>query len=197
MVISVKFFPSVHNCIQIADCVLPRLSTDACLFLGFELTNHVAAYRSQTIFGEEDPEQLSIQNVDTGKVTQKENDIISFLSGYVCSTLARRIRNSKTSKSKQNQDSMSILIEVKSRGAGGGGGWGGGGYLQFRHPRGGGGGMSPLTSPTRGDGGGGGDFLILPDVINPLTANGYICSHKTVCSDNTLYMSYYKLVYLY
>ena len=47
---SVKFFPSFHNCIQIADCVFPTLSTDACLFLGFELTNHVAAYRSQTYF---------------------------------------------------------------------------------------------------------------------------------------------------
>ena len=44
------------------------------------------------IFGEEDAEKLSIQNVDIGKFTQKENDIISFLGGYVCSTLARRIR---------------------------------------------------------------------------------------------------------
>ena len=87
MVISVKFFPSFHNCIQIADWVFPRLSTDACLFLGFELTNHAAAYRSQ-IFGEEDAEKLSIQNVDIGKFIQKENDIISFLGGYVCSTLA-------------------------------------------------------------------------------------------------------------
>ena len=63
------------------------------------------------IFGEEDAEKLSIQNVDTGKFTQKENDIISFL--IVCSTLARRIRNSKTWKSKQNQDSMSILLSAK------------------------------------------------------------------------------------
>ena len=31
----------------------------------------------------------------------------------VCSTLARRIRNSKTWKSKQNQDSMSILFSAK------------------------------------------------------------------------------------
>ena len=113
MVISVKFSPSFHNCIQIADCVFPRLSTDACLFLGFELTNHVAAYRSQTYFGEEDAEKLSIQNVDIGKCTQKENDIISFLSDYVCSTFARRIRNSKTWKSKQNQDSTSILLSAK------------------------------------------------------------------------------------
>ena len=65
------------------------------------------------IFGEEYAEKLCIQNVDTGKFTQKENDIISFLSGYVCSTLARRIRNSKTWKSKQNQDSLSILLSAK------------------------------------------------------------------------------------
>ena len=32
---SVEFFPYLHNCIQIADCVFPMLSTDACLFLGF------------------------------------------------------------------------------------------------------------------------------------------------------------------
>ena len=101
--ISVKFFPSFHNCIQIADCVFPRLSTDACLFLGFELTNHVAAYRSHGhIFGDEDAEKLNIQN-----------DIISYLSGYVCSILARRIRNSKTWKSKQNLDSLSILLSAK------------------------------------------------------------------------------------
>ena len=40
------------------------------------------------IFGEEDAENLSIQNVDIRKFTQKENDIISFLSGcvlYPCS----------------------------------------------------------------------------------------------------------------
>ena len=75
---SVKFFPSFHNCIQIADCVFPRLSTDACLFLGFELTNHVAAYRSHGhIFGDEGAEKLNIQDVDGGKFTQKENDIIS------------------------------------------------------------------------------------------------------------------------
>ena len=65
------------------------------------------------IFGEEDAEKLSIQNVDIGKFIPKENDIISFLSGYVFSTLARRIRNSKTWKSKQNQDSMSILLSAK------------------------------------------------------------------------------------
>ena len=111
---SVKFFPSFHNCIQIADCVFPRLSTDACLFLGFELTNHVAAYRLYGhIFGDEDEEKLNIQNVDIRKFTQKENDIISYLSGYVCSTLARRIRNSKTWKSKQNQDSLCILLSAK------------------------------------------------------------------------------------
>ena len=51
--------------------------------------------------------------MDTGKFTQIENDIISFLSGCVCSTLARRIRNSKTWRSKQHQDSMSILFSAK------------------------------------------------------------------------------------
>ena len=125
---SVKFFPSLHNCIQIADCVFPRLSTDACLFLGFELTNHVAAYRSHGhVFDDEDADELNIKNnVDISKFTQKENDIISYLSGYVCSTFARRIRNSKTWKSKQNQDSLlsakveicddSMLIDARNRG---------------------------------------------------------------------------------
>ena len=65
------------------------------------------------IFGDEDAEKLNIQNVDIGKFTQKENDISSYLSGYVCSALARRIRNSKTWKSKQNQDTLSILLSVK------------------------------------------------------------------------------------
>ena len=56
---SVKLSPSFHNCIQIADCVFPRLRTEACLFLGFELKNHVAAYRSHVhIFGGEDAEKL-------------------------------------------------------------------------------------------------------------------------------------------
>ena len=73
---SVKFFPSFHNCIRIADCVFPRLSTDACIFLGFELTNHVAAYRLHGhIFGEEDAEKLRYRKIY----------IISFLSGYVYS----------------------------------------------------------------------------------------------------------------
>ena len=83
--------------------------------LGFELTNHVAAYRSHGhVFDDEDADKLNIKNnVDISKFTQKENDIISYLSGYVCSTFARRIRNSKTWKSKQNQDSLSILLSAK------------------------------------------------------------------------------------
>ena len=65
---SVKFSPSFHNCIQIADCVFPRLITEACLFLGFELANHVAAYKSHgLIFVDEDAEKLNIQNVDIHK----------------------------------------------------------------------------------------------------------------------------------
>ena len=65
---SVKFFPYFHNCIQIADCVFPRRSRDACLFLGFELTNNVAAYRSHVhIFGDEHAEKLNIQHLDIGK----------------------------------------------------------------------------------------------------------------------------------
>ena len=51
--------------------------------------------------------------MDIGKFTQKVNDIVSFLSGYVCSTQARRIRNSKAWKSKQNRDSLSILLSAK------------------------------------------------------------------------------------
>ena len=39
--------------------------------------------------------------------------ISSAILVVVCSTLARRIRNSRTWKSKQNQDSMSILLSAK------------------------------------------------------------------------------------
>ena len=55
------------------------------------------------IFGEEDADKLSIENVDTGKSTQKENDIISFLGGYACSTLLEELeirRHGKANKIK-------------------------------------------------------------------------------------------------
>ena len=58
------------------------------------------------------------------------------------------------------------------------GGWVG--YLQFRRPR-GGGGCLHRRSPTRGEGGGGKNVLILPDVINVWSLVGMISPHCVSC----------------
>ena len=48
---------------------------------------------------------------------KKENDIISFLSGYVCSTLARRISMSILISAKVDiSDDDSMLIDARHRG---------------------------------------------------------------------------------
>ena len=39
-----KFYPSFFNRVQRSECLFPRLSKDASLFLGFDLANHIVAF---------------------------------------------------------------------------------------------------------------------------------------------------------
>ena len=110
-----KFYPSFFNCVQISECLFPRLSKDASLFLGFDLANHIVAFLSHGYFHTETSGfQRTFSDIFAVEFTQKEKAIICYLGGYVFATLSRRIRNSKNWNSKLSQDNLKILIAGKT-----------------------------------------------------------------------------------
>ena len=103
------FYP--FNCVQRSECLFPRLSKDASLFLGFDLANHLVAFLSHGYFHTKTGGfQRTFSDILAVEFTQKEKAIICYLGGYVFATLSRRIRNSKNWNSKLIQDNLKILI---------------------------------------------------------------------------------------
>ena len=108
-----KFYPLFFNCVQRSECLLPRLSKDASLFLGFDLANRIVAFLSHGYFH---TETSGFQRTfsDISAVEFIIEAIICYLGGYVFATLSRRIRNSKNWNSKLSQDNLKILIAGKA-----------------------------------------------------------------------------------
>lgn len=104
-----KFYPEFYKCVSGEEIVFRNLSRRSSVFLGFEVANHVLAYLTGSTIKE--------NNVDFSVATnfsKKENNIISYLSGYVFSTLYRRIKRSKSCQSMLGLQSLSILLAGKS-----------------------------------------------------------------------------------
>ena len=106
-----KILPLISNCVQRSECLFPRLSKDASLFLGFDLANHIVAFLSHCYFHTETSGfQRTFSDISAVEFTQKEKAIICYLGGYVFATLSRRIRNSK------NWNSNLTFVNIKDRG---------------------------------------------------------------------------------
>ena len=87
---------------------------DASLFLGFAFAHHIVAFLSHGYFhrGGSGFESTS-PDISATDFSQKERDIICYLSGYVFGTLSRRIRNSKHWNSQINNENLKVLLAGK------------------------------------------------------------------------------------
>ena len=97
--------------------MFPNLSRDASFFLGFDLASHVVAYLlCGHMYSSEEAKYDVDLNLSNSNLSQKENDIISYLGGYVFGTFSRRIRNSKKWQSLPCQHCLSILLSGRTSG---------------------------------------------------------------------------------
>ena len=106
---SETFYPQFYKCIAEAEIPFPGISKNAGLLLGFEVANHVVAHLSGSTFKDD---ILTFSHYCT-KFTEKEKSIICYVSGYVFSTIYRRIRFSKKIKTTFHQQCLSILLAGK------------------------------------------------------------------------------------
>ena len=98
-----KFLPKFYNIVSKSPC-FKNLSISACRLLGCEVANHVLSHLSHK-------KTTGISNLNpTKKVfSERENNILYYLSGYVLGTLYRRIRNSSKPINEYSQQILSIL----------------------------------------------------------------------------------------
>ena len=82
-------------------------------FFGFDLANHIVAYVCHGYFHDENS-GFETAFPATADLTEKEKDIIGYLSGYVFGTFSRRIRNSEKWNSPVNQQHLKILLNGKT-----------------------------------------------------------------------------------
>ena len=60
---SEKFFPKFANIVDKNGCIFPNLGRDSCIFLGFELANHISAFVRHGHFYREKVDEASIQKL--------------------------------------------------------------------------------------------------------------------------------------
>ena len=107
-----NFYPKFYKVISGATSPFGNnLGRNSSLLLGFELANHVLSHLSGTKL-----QQDVINFEDLSKdLTEKEKNIICYLSGYVFGTYYRRLRFSKScTQSLYHQQCLTILIAGKS-----------------------------------------------------------------------------------
>ena len=101
-----KFYPLFYNCVSGDEIVFKNLNRRCSVILGFEVANSVIAHLSGTIT----PESMQSEN---SNFTEKELNIIKYISGYVMKTLYCRLRKSTVHRSDTNIKHMSILLAGK------------------------------------------------------------------------------------
>ena len=104
-----KFYPEFYKCVTGEEIAFKNISRRSSVILGFEVANHVLAHLTGSTIKE--------GNLDfsvAANFSKKENNIISYLSGYVFSTFYRRIKSSKSCQSKFGFQSLSLLLARKS-----------------------------------------------------------------------------------
>lgn len=102
-----KFYPKFYKCISADEVIFQKLSRKCSVLLGCEVANHVLAHITGSIVKE--------NTVEFPKpcYSAKEINIIKYLSGYVFSTMYRRLRRSKATQSMLGVQCLNILIVGK------------------------------------------------------------------------------------
>ena len=102
-----KFYPTFYKCVSSDENAFKNLSRRSSRILGYEVANHVVAHLTGSFVKESGSGVELRPNVS---FTEKESDIIKYLSGYVFGTIYRRIRLSKSAQSMLGFQSLSILL---------------------------------------------------------------------------------------
>ena len=110
-----KFFPKFHNLVNSKEVFSGRVSKDTRLFLGYELAVHTSAYIGKKHLSSTSSSiDYDLGLLSLSSFSQKERDIVCYLSGYVFGTLSRKIRKCRNWSSKSSQQSLSILRAAKT-----------------------------------------------------------------------------------
>ena len=105
-----KFYPKFYAAISEQEPFFDSLPTESSLLLGMELANSILAYLTNCTV----KDGLLNTTSDQFVLSQREEDALVYLSGYVFGTLYRRLRNSQSlKKSDLNQTYMTILLSAK------------------------------------------------------------------------------------
>lgn len=102
-----KFYPKFYDLVSSDNLLFKNLNRKCSVILGDELANTVLAHLRGMIL----PESATTGGAD--KFTEKERNIIKYISGYVMKTLYCRLRKSSAHRSDANVEHMSILLAGK------------------------------------------------------------------------------------
>ena len=102
-----SFYPKFYKCVS-DDVIFKNLSRRSSVLLGCELANNVLAHLTNSSVKE------NVVEFKTPVYSQKEMSIIKYLSGYVFSTLYRRLRRSKSTQHLLGIQCLQLLLAGKS-----------------------------------------------------------------------------------
>ena len=101
------FFPLFYKCVSGEKIAFPRLSRRCSVLLGVEVANYIISHLTGN------PNINKIEDTPAKDLNEKEKNIVTYLSGYVFSTLYRPIRRSKN-QSYSTDQYLSLLLSCKS-----------------------------------------------------------------------------------
>ena len=107
-----KFYPLFYKAV-IDNNIFPSLSTKCSRLLGFDVANKVLAHllTSLSSSSSSQPTQSSDHGYLCSSLTEKQLNIVTYLSGYVFSTLYKRLRFSASrKKSEYTEKYLSFLL---------------------------------------------------------------------------------------
>ena len=103
-----KFYPTFYKVVG-QEGYFNNLTKRCALLVGYELANHVLSHITNSTVKNS---FVTVSDVAI-KFSDKENGLISYLSGYVFGTFYRRIRHSKVWQGRLGQECLSILMAGK------------------------------------------------------------------------------------
>lgn len=110
------FYPCFYN-IVCEKNMFPRLSKKCSRLLGFEVANHVVSHLNtsdlQSVSSTPNSDNSTSTSTTVVKFDEKEMNIITYLSGYVFSTLYKRLRRS-AQQTEVTKKYLSLLLAGKS-----------------------------------------------------------------------------------
>lgn len=106
-----KFYPRFYDPVC-TPSFFPRLSSKCCRILGCEVANHVLVHLNSLSSKPDGKSSESIKNVDSVEFSEKEQNVIAYMSGYVFHTVHKRLCKSKSMKSSELKEKYLALLEA-------------------------------------------------------------------------------------